>query len=88
MSDKALKRVVREFHAQRGFDLCTNALFKLKRLINHSELLIKKLHEVADELDSHHFKSAIAKVTGGAAGIAGVLAGWIYNFSVYSACMR
>ncbi|XP_065920017.1 uncharacterized protein [Dysidea avara] len=58
---------------QKGFDLCADVLFKLKRLINHSDLLVKKLHEVADELDSHHYNSAIAKVTGGAAGIAGVL---------------
>ena len=69
---------------QKGFDLCADVLFKLKRLINHSDLLVKKLHEVADELDSHHYNSAIAKVTGGAAGIAGVLTGQTSRLHVYA----
>ena len=75
MSDKVLERIVRAFYAQNGFDLWTDALLKLKRLIDHSDLLVIKLREVANDLDLHHFNSAIAKVTGGATGIAGTLVG-------------
>lgn len=75
-SDKVLKKIVDELYAEDGFKLCSTALCQLETLIDHGkDYLIPKLNEVADELDEHHFNSAVAKVTGGSIGIGGAIAG-------------
>jgi len=91
MSDRVLIKIVDELYACNGFQLCSDALLQLQTLIDHGENhLIPKLSEVADELDKHHFNSAVAKVTGGSAGIGGALAGTELGLSIIaiSLCMR
>ena len=76
MSDQVLIKVVDELYTYGGFTLCSDALFQLETLINHAENhLIPKLCKVADELDEHHFNSAVAKITGGSVGVGGTVAG-------------
>ena len=92
MSDELLEKIVVEFYARDGFDLCSDVVLKLDRAIQQGDLAKNLLSEIADELDEWHYKSSIAKVVGSSAGIGGAIAGMHacvrYNTPVFGVLVR
>ena len=75
MSTRLFERIVEEFYANNGFELCSDVVLQLDRAINQGALAKRLLNEIADELDEWHYNTSIAKVVGGSAGIGGAIAG-------------
>ena len=83
---RLFERIVEEFYANNGFELCSDVVLQLDRAINQGALAKRLLNEIADELDEWHRNTAIAKVVGGSAGIGGTIAGMNSCHNIYFPC--
>ena len=75
MSARLFEKIVEEFYANNGFELCSDVVLQLDRAVSYGARARRLLNEIADELDKWHYNSSIAKVVGGSTGIGGAIAG-------------
>ena len=75
MSNELFQKLVEEFYANNGFELCSDVVLKLDRALEQGALVKILLHEVADELDEWHYNSSVLKVAAASAGVGGTIAG-------------